>query len=115
MLRKKAINIGELDRKVTIRTQSATVNSQFGQTLAFTDAATVWARVEYQSRSQQEDMYGGQDVSFQQIAFLIRYPVGYSVSVADRVYYDGDEFDIIAINKDIGRNQFWELITELRQ
>jgi len=79
-------------------------------------AATVMANADYQSRKQVERVIAGQQTSIQQVVFTVRVPRGYTISKRStiKIVGDSDKYDVIAIDKDLGRNQFWALVTELK-
>ncbi len=113
-LKNRAHAVGSLDERIGIYNATDTENADYSSTETFTLTKTVWANIAYRSRRQLERIMSGKETALQQVSFFIRKPEGFSVTTKSQVQYDGETYDIITIMKDVGRRQYWELITELK-
>ena len=106
------VKIGMLDERVTLRSYVATLNDYGEQTLAWSDLATVWARVEYPATGSNENVAAAQPTAFQTLFFTVRYRS--DVEAKMRLTYGSDELDIIAVEV-IGRKQHLKIEAQKRQ
>lgn len=106
-----------LDTPIEIYRVSASKGEDYSQTQEDVLVAKVRAYVEYNSRKQVERILGGRQVSIQQVTFRIRAPRTYTIDKAStiKVVDTGDLFDVVSIEKDLGRNQYWAIITEIKE
>lgn len=94
------INAGELDKRITIRRPTKTVNNFGEEVVAYIDVTTVWGKLKF--------LRGGERYAAKQInasieaEFIMRYRP--DVTVEDVLVCDGKEYDIAAILP-IGKNE----------
>lgn len=98
------LNIGMMNRRITIERQTETVNPSGSVVKAWTPVATVWAEVLQQTASEFFTGFGEAETGT--VIFRVRYRPG--ITTADRVTYDGTGFGIKEI-KTIGRRHALEL------
>lgn len=97
------IDPGELDRKITIQTASASGVDAFGEsTSTWYTYAQPWARMEWKTGNEGEDAQ--QIANKEVIEFLVRYDSGITPKM--RISYDSDLFDIESISQVGGRQRF---------
>ncbi len=98
------LNIGNMDRRITIERATET-RKPSGDTLkAWTPVATVWAEVLQQSANEFFTGYGEAETGT--VIFRVRYRPG--ITTADRVTYAGTAYGLKEI-KEIGRRNALEL------
>lgn len=98
------LNIGKMDRRITIERETETVKPSGSVVKAWTTVASVWAEVVQQSAP--EFFTGFGEVEAGACVFRVRYRPG--ITTADRVTYDGRPFNIKEITE-IGRRDALEL------
>lgn len=98
------LNIGKLDRRITIERETETVKPSGSVVKAWTPVATVWAEVLQQTASEFFTGYGEAETGT--VIFRVRYRPG--IVTADRVSYDGVAYGIKEI-KELGRRDALEL------
>ncbi|UXT48174.1 phage head closure protein [Agrobacterium tumefaciens] len=98
------LNIGNMDRRITIERETETVKPSGSVVKAWTPVATVWAEVLQQSASEFFTGYGEAETG--SVIFRVRFRPG--ITTADRVTYDGTAYGIKEI-KEIGRRDALEL------
>jgi SPP1 family predicted phage head-tail adaptor len=100
---------GTLDRRITIRRATVTLN-EFNEPIeTWSDLATVWAK---RTDASAAEGYRAQEVGAQISArFLIRYSSDVAdVDPKDRIAFDGREYNIIGVREPQGtRNQWREI------
>ena len=113
---------GQMDTKIYLRFHNAPTKSAGGDvSITEQDYGPIWASVENLSRKQMETEVANRITSIQQIRFKIRYTTlnrlnsRKSGSVWIASDGDGTQYNIITKSEDLGRKQFIELVTELRQ
>jgi SPP1 family predicted phage head-tail adaptor len=96
------MNIGQLDRQVTLQAPPAAPQDRFGATpsASFTDVATVAAGVKYAAGG--EALTADQNTATQRITFTIRYRA--DVRPTWRLAYQGRTFQITDV-AEIGRRR----------
>ncbi len=92
------MNIGKLDRRITLEQNTATANDFGEQVPGWSEVGEVWARVDYGKGN--EDFQSGEQVAVQRIDFTIRYRK--SLSARLRITYEGQVYDIEAV-AELGR------------
>ncbi|MCC2547713.1 phage head closure protein [Hymenobacter sp. BT175] len=92
------MNIGKLDRRITLEQNTATQNAYGEQVPAWSEVGEVWARVDYGRGN--EAVQAGEQVAIQRIDFTIRYKPGLSARL--RITYEGQVYDIEAV-QELGR------------
>lgn len=103
------LDIGDLDRRVAIRTYATTEND-FGEPIdTWSTLATVWARVDYGVTARgfdDEDIEQGKETSFSGVEVCIRYRDDLTEKMKLRI--DSEDYDIKNIAKmdDRGRNRY---------
>lgn len=105
-----------LDTEIEVYNNVLTDADDFSKTETQTLVATVMSNVTYPSRKQVERIIAAQQTSIQQVVFTIRRPREYTVTKPDTIKIVGETgiYDVISIIKDIGRNQYWDIVTELK-
>lgn len=108
------MNIGRLDRKVTIEEPSLTASSTTGErTQTWVTLAVVWATVTYpKTMAMNEGLEQSRLTAVTPVEFTIRWRT--DVTVDMRVYYRGEYFEIKRINEVGQRNEMLKLVTERR-
>ena len=95
-----SLNAGELDRRITLQTGSATPDSDYGgPSEATATLATRWAKVRPLSAS--EKAAAGMDVGTAALEFTVRWDstVDAALDSADRISYDSRSFDIRGVTE----------------
>ena len=105
-----SIRAGSLDRRITVQQATTTLDS-FGEPIkAWADLCTVWAQVKPVGGNER---FQGQQVNPEvDTRFIIRYRT--DVRVAQRVVYDGEQYDVLGI-LEIGRHAGQELLAKLEK
>lgn len=103
------MNIGRLDRRITLQTATVTRDEWNHPTEAWTDVATVWATK--QPRKATEPTEVAQVVALQVVDWFIRHRT--DIGAGDRISYAGSIYEITGV-QEIGRAEGLRLITELR-
>ncbi|MBP1878105.1 phage head closure protein [Agrobacterium rubi] len=104
------INIGRMDRRVTIERQAETVELSGDVVKTWTTAAVVWAEIIQQTATEFFTGYG--EAETDSVIFRIRYLPG--ITTADRVTYNGSAYGLKEI-KELGRYEAHELRGEVLQ
>lgn len=104
------VNPGELDRRITLRSASESVDA-FGQSVrTYSDLASVWAKVEYLGTPKEgEDT--GRTTSVNRVRFTIRHRANVDAKV--KISWKGDTYEIEGVSFQ-GRERFIILDTVLR-
>ncbi len=106
------MNIGALDRRVTLQEPTSTVNDYGERTVSWGTYATVWAAIE-RKPSASERNSGEQVVSFQSVIFTLRNSSqGELHSSSYRISYDSKIYEILGV-QEVGRSEQLRVITEL--
>lgn len=105
---KEIEKIGEMDRRITVRSYTATRNETGDEVLTWADLCTVSAKIIYPTSGESETYLGLGESGLQQTAtrnieFVIRYMSGINEKM--RVLYDDVEYDITAL-AEVGRRRF---------
>ena len=105
------MNIGGLDRRVTIQRQNHAVNGYGERVKTWVDLATVWASIERKPAAS-ERISGEQVVSFNTVIFIIRNSSDVDfVSNSHRIQYNNNSYDILGVHE-IGRADRLRIITQ---
>ncbi|UIJ96236.1 phage head closure protein [Sinorhizobium meliloti] len=102
------LNIGNMDRRITIERETETVRPSGSVVKAWATVATVWAEVLQQTDSEFFTGYGEAETGT--VIFRVRYRPG--ITTADRVNFDGQPYGIKEI-KELGRRDALELRGEV--
>lgn len=102
------INIGNMDRRITIERQTETVKPSGDVVKAWTTVAVVWAEIIQQTATEFFTGYGEAETG--SIIFRVRYRPG--ITTADRVTYNGSAYGLKEI-KELGRFEALELRGEV--
>lgn len=102
------LNIGTMDRRITIDRQTETVKPSGDVVKAWMPLAVVWAEVLQQSASEFFTGYGEAETG--SMIFRVRYRPG--ITTADRVTYNGTAYGLKEI-KEVGRFEALELRGEV--
>jgi len=103
------MNIGRLDKRITIQQRSTTTDDWNHAVVAYSDVQTVWASVNF--RNGRDTQTAQQRVNVDRVFFTIR--ANDNVTVTDRISYAGEFYDIESIET-IGRGEGLRLITSKR-
>ena len=107
------MNIGALDRRVTLQRPITTQNDYGERVAAWTTYATVWAAIERKPHAREQNS-GEQMLSVQSVVFKIRYSTTVSILEAShRVLYDSKFYNVQGV-QEVGRADTLRVITELR-
>lgn len=98
------LNIGNMDRRITINRKTETVKPSGDVDKTWTPVAVVWAEVLQQTATEFFTGYGEAETGT--MIFRVRYRPG--ITTADRVTYNGQSYDLKEI-KEIGRFEALEL------
>jgi len=106
------MDAGRLDRRVTLKRATSTMNGFNDPELTWSTLATVWASVVPVSDA--ERMRAGETLAAKQSRFTIRY----SSTVADldpkdRLTFDGRDYDLNGV-KELGRREYLEITATAR-
>jgi head-tail adaptor len=101
---------GELDRRVTVRRATETVND-LGETIeTWADLATLW--MGYKAASDGEKLSNGQTLASMASRFTARWSsVSQTITPNDRLFFMAREWQITGV-KTIGRNDMIEISAE---
>lgn len=102
------LNIGKLDRRITIERQTETVKPSGSVSKVWTPVLTVWAETLQQSATEYFTAMG--EVETGAMIFRIRWID--ALTTADRVIYNGAPYGIKEI-KELGRREALELRAEV--
>ena len=106
------VKIGELDRLITLQTATAAVSDYHGETLTWTNLASVWAKISWTAGHESAaDIDRTTAISY--VWFYIRY-LEAAKSKKMRISYDSSYYDVETV-KEIGRQAFLEIQTKLFQ
>lgn len=98
------MNIGKLDRRITIERQTETVKLSGSVVKAWTPIADVWAEIIQQTATEFFTGYGEAETG--SVIFRIRFVA--DITTADRVTYNGTAYNLKEI-KELGRRDALEL------
>ena len=107
------MNIGALDRLITIQYQSTSQSSTTGEvTTTWATLASVYATVSYSTSpiSRQEAQEQSRETSIIPVEFMIWWRS--DVTELMRVLYDSEYFNIMRVNRVGQRNEMLKLVTE---
>lgn len=107
------MNIGALDRKITIQSNTQTKSSTTGEvTYVWATLASVWATLTYPKggTDRNEAIEQGRSTTITPVEFTIYYRTG--VTEGMRILYDSEYFNIMRVNKVGQRNEMLKLVTE---
>lgn len=112
--------LGAMDTRIYVHSVATTSSGTGGPRKTTTQHGPYWARMEYQTRKQSEVEIATRITSLQQIRFTVRYSdtAFAQISKAGRLEVIGDSvrnYGIISVSKDLGRNQYIEIVTELKE
>lgn len=93
------MNIGKLDRRITLRSKSTTKNGFGEDVVTWTDIATVWAQ--WIPNGGSERWASQRVVDTADGAFEIRYR--YGIDALDEVLFDGVQYRVLGQPAEIGR------------
>ena len=102
------LNIGNMDRRITIERETETVKPSGDVVKAWQTVALVWAEVLQQSATEFFTGYGEAETGT--MIFRVRYRPG--ITTADRVTYNGQTYGLKEINE-LGRYEALELRGEV--
>lgn len=102
------LNIGNMDRRITIDRQTETVKPSGDVSKVWTPIAAVWAEVLQQTATEFFTAYGEAETGT--MIFRVRYRPG--ITTADRVTYNGQSYGLKEI-EELGRHEALELCGEV--
>ena len=104
------MNVGFLDRRITLQQRGTAVNDFGEPTGAWSDLTTVWAALDNKSASSNVQME--QETSINRVTWRIRSSsTTRTVAASDRVKYGSEYYNILAI-QEVGRKNELYLVTE---
>lgn len=89
------LDVGELNRRVTIRQYTESENARGEVEKTWSDLATVFAKLDYSPAT--ESMEAGKETVFGMVAFLIRYRADMNETM--KVRFDSEDYDIKSITR----------------
>lgn len=98
------LNIGKLDRRITIERQTETVKPSGSVVKVWTPIVSVWAEIIQQTATEFFTGYGEAETG--SVIFRIRFVE--DITTADRVTYNGNAYNLKEI-KELGRRDALEL------
>ena len=111
--------LGAMDRRIYIITPTTSASATGGPKTTTVENGPYWASIENLSRKQMETEVDTRITSIQQIRWCMRYTpqVEAELSKAGHIkdISDSKEYNIITISKDMGREQFIQIVTELKE
>lgn len=106
------MNIGGLDRRITIQSPAAMANAYGENIVAWQTFATCWAQIERKPAAIEENS-GEQIVSVNKVVFNIRYSSTTKATKSGyRINYDSKNYNILGVHE-VGRQERIRLITEI--
>jgi len=103
------MQIGELDRRITLESVVKTTNDYGEEVLSWNTYLTVWAAVEWNGGMENEE--SDKITATSKVVFTVR-NIGNAVDETYRILYKTKYYYIQAINEIDGREMFLELLTE---
>lgn len=107
------MNIGFLDRRITVQVQSTATRNAFGEVppdAAYTDVATVWAALDNKSAANTE--IAEQESTINRVTWRVRSSsVTRLVTPKYRIKYGDDYYNILAV-QEVGRKNELHFISE---
>jgi len=107
------LDVGQLDRRVGIKTASNATNDLGESVSTYSLSATVWAKVEWVNvrNSSTEKVESGKESVFENVVFLIRYR---TMDETMKLTLDSEDYDIKSIGEmtDRGRKRYLRIIAE---
>ena len=100
------LNIGKMDRYITLRSVAVSVDAYGGRVEAFSDLASVWARITY--KKGKEDFEGEKLTSVNNVIFTIRYRD--DLSVENEIVYSSNTYKIENLTE-FGRQEALQITT----
>jgi head-tail adaptor len=112
--------LGRMDIQINIQQASTTSTTTGGARTTYTQRGPYHASREFLARKQMETEVATRITSFQQVKFVVRYDttvLSYltKASLIEVVDETDKQYNIISVTTDTGRNQFIEIIAELKQ
>lgn len=101
-------DIGELDRRITLRNPSISTNDFGEKVRAYADVSSLWAKVDFVKGNEGDN--SDRLESVKRVDFLVRYNT--AIDEMSQITWDGDTFEVQAVLP-VGRKQFMHLITRL--
>ena len=106
------MNIGGLDRRITIQSPTLTSNLYGERLESWGTFATCWAQIERKPAAVEQNS-GEQIVSVNKVVFNIRYSsTTKSTRAGYRINYDSKNYNILGVHE-VGRQERIRLITEI--
>lgn len=110
MIKCECIKAGDLNRRITIQSQSSTEDAYGGNADTYSTLVQVWAKMEYGSAS--EKYAADRLTSFSRVEFAIRYRT--DVTAKMRIVDDENKhYEILAVQED-GQRKFTIILAEER-
>lgn len=113
---KEVAKIGNMDRRITIQSFTATQDESGGEILTWKDWKHVSAKLTYPNTVGKEAYLGLKEEGFQltatrNVIFTIRYIAGLNEKM--RIIYNGGLYDIIAI-QELARRRFFSINAQIQ-
>lgn len=106
------LSIGQLDRRIEVRSPSYIIDKYGEETKTFTDIAyTLWAHVDWKSSRRKEESQ--ENVQGTDVVFYVR-NLGVEILGTYRIVYDSKTYIIHGVKQIDGREQFLEIETKLK-
>lgn len=101
---------GALDQRIAIKRETLTPGPMGGQTVALATAFTAWARVKPSTGTEQDR--ADRLVASASIIFTIRNHDGRTVREADRIEWQGIDYNVREVRTTGGRSMYLDIIAE---
>lgn len=105
------MQIGELDRRVTIENYSASTNTYGEQIESWSTYRTVWAKIDFNGGNVKDEFEKLTGIA--KVVFVRNLDIA-NLTTKSRINYDSKTYYVQAVNEIEGREKFLELITEQR-
>ena len=106
------MNIGAMDRRIVLQSQSLTANDYGEQAVTWFNYATVWAAIERKPHITESES-GRQITSFQKVVFTIRNSSQVSsLEASHRIQYNSKFYNVIGV-QEIGRDEKLRIVAEI--
>ena len=106
------LSIGQLDRRIEVKSPSYIIDKYGEQTKSFSDTAyTLWAHVDWKSSRRKEESQ--EQVQGTDVVFYVR-NLGVTILGTYRIVYEDQTYIIHGIKQIDGREQFLDIETKLK-
>lgn len=105
------LSIGQLDRRIEVKSPSYTTDRYGAETKVYETAYTLWAHADWKASRRKEESQ--ENVQGTDLVFYVR-NLGVTILGTYRIVYDSKTYIIHGIKEIDGREQFLEIETKLK-